>query len=94
MAHLHLIEDNQGQLVDYHVFCSDFCNQDYCGQNKLEYQGYFGCQEISINTPCVSCNNLVQGEVDFENQEQTLDQFEQAKRVWESENVFTQKRYP
>ncbi len=35
MAHLNVIYDDQGDTVDYNVFCSDFCNQDYCKREKI-----------------------------------------------------------
>ena len=61
MAHLHLIEDSQGDVVDQVVFCSDFCHQDYCIREDVGYQGWFGCQEISITEPCANCESEVQG---------------------------------
>jgi len=94
MAHLNVIYDDQGDTVDYNVFCSDFCNQDYCRHEKIEYQGEFACQEIPVNTPCKSCNNLVQGIDNFDGEEQTLEDFEKAKRIWESENTVTQRIWP
>ena len=67
MAHLHLIEDSQGDVVEQIVFCSDFCHQDYIervkffGHYNLTYGGWFGCQEISITEPCANCETEVQG---------------------------------
>ena len=97
MAHLHIIEDKNGDAVEQLVFCSDFCHQDYCETRNdgiLEYQGWFGGQEISFNEPCANCNNLVQGILDFDDQEQTYEEFEQTKRKWESENDVTQRIWP
>jgi hypothetical protein len=61
MAHLHLVEDSHGDVVDQIIFCSDFCNQDYCLREGVDYQGWFGCQEISITEPCANCESEVQG---------------------------------
>ena len=61
MAHLHLIEDSQGDVVEQIVFCSDFCHQDYIERENLIYGGWFGCQEISITEPCANCETEVQG---------------------------------
>ena len=96
MAHLHIIQDKNGDSVDQIVFCSDFCNRDFCSKtyHSPKYQGEFGCQEISFNEPCANCNNLVQGILDSDDQEQTLEEFEQTKRVWECENDVTQRIWP
>ena len=61
MAHLHLIEDDHGDVVDQIVFCSDFCHQAHCLREGIDYQGWFGCQEISITEPCANCEAEVQG---------------------------------
>tara|TARA_Y100000310_G_scaffold202682_1_gene202924 strand:+ start:186 stop:374 length:189 start_codon:yes stop_codon:yes gene_type:complete len=58
MAHLHLIEDSQGELVDYSVFCSDYCNREHSGN---DYAGWHGCNEISTTQPCENCGETVQG---------------------------------
>jgi hypothetical protein len=93
MAHIHIIEDKNGDAVDQLVFCSDFCHQDYC-LPKGTYRGWYGCIEISFNEPCANCNNLVQGILNFADLDQTLEEFEQAKIKWESENTVTQRIYP
>lgn len=61
MAHLFLIEDGQGDLVDFVAFCSDWCHQSWCRENGKEYQGWNGCQETSWSVPCASCGDKVQG---------------------------------
>lgn len=43
MAHLTLIEDKDGQLVDTEVYCSD-----YCAKSSEHYAGWYGCAEISF----------------------------------------------
>ena len=45
-THFVPIEDEQGDLVDGAVVCSDYCHRDYCQRNGLEYGGWFGCQEM------------------------------------------------
>jgi hypothetical protein len=57
MAHLHLIEDQSGDVVDYIVFCSAFCHQT----GVDEYPGWNGCHEISTTTPCENCGDTVPG---------------------------------
>jgi len=76
MAHLHFIEDADGDVVDHIVFCSDFCHQGFCwGERRsgekyqdgcepyqeLEYGGWNGCEEISQSEPCANCGDMVQG---------------------------------
>ena len=56
MAHLAYIEDKNGDLVDYEVYCSDYCARE----SKL-YRGWNGCHEISATQPCNGCGELVQG---------------------------------
>jgi hypothetical protein len=53
--HLHLIEDENEQLVDAIDLCSDFCHKDYCDINNLEYRGWNGCNESEFNTWCANC---------------------------------------
>ena len=59
--HLHLIEDQEGQLVDAIDLCSDFCHKDYCDTNHLEYRGWNGCNESEFNTTCEECGDLIEG---------------------------------
>ena len=56
MAHLTLIEDKDGQLVDTEVYCSD-----YCAKSSKHYAGWFGCAEFSFSEPCKSCGENVPG---------------------------------
>jgi hypothetical protein len=63
MAHLHFVEDADGDVVDHVVFCSDFCHNDYCcRENGFKYGGWNGCNEISTSEPCANCDDLVCGE--------------------------------
>jgi hypothetical protein len=59
--HLHLIEDDEGQLVDAIDLCSDFCHQDYCHTENLEYRGWNGCNESEFDTWCANCDVLIEG---------------------------------
>jgi len=58
MAHLHYIEDSQGDVVDHVVFCSDFCHRQNSGES---YAGWNGCNEISTSEFCVECGHNVEG---------------------------------
>ena len=46
MAHLHLIEDSHGDVIDQVVLCSDFCHQQFAGD---DYGGWNGCAEVSVS---------------------------------------------
>ncbi len=61
MAHLRCIEDDMGDVVNYDVFCSDSCHQQFCQDNDHQYQGWNGCHEISYTQPCQSCEATVHG---------------------------------
>ena len=56
MAHLVYIEDEIGDLIDYRVYCSDFCARI----DEL-YAGWNGCHEISSTQPCEECYATVAG---------------------------------
>ena len=57
MAHIVPIEDSSGDMVDYEVYCSDFCSRT----TSDNYSGWYGLVEISTSQPCESCGNMVQG---------------------------------
>jgi hypothetical protein len=61
MAHLHFIEDIDGDVVDHVIFCSDFCHREYCDDETYIYGGWNGCHEISTSEPCAYCEALVGG---------------------------------
>jgi hypothetical protein len=50
MAHLVLIENDNGDVVDQEVYCSDFC-----AKQSEHYAGWNGCNEIGFNEPCAEC---------------------------------------
>ncbi len=58
MAHLHLIEDSHGDVIDQAVLCSDFCHQQFAGD---DYGGWNGCAEVSVSEPCAECGEMVEG---------------------------------
>jgi len=58
MAHLQFIEDAQGDVVDYVVFCSDYCSRCHAAG---DYKGWNGCNEISVGEPCAECGAPVAG---------------------------------
>ena len=60
MAHLHYIEDASGDIVDYMVFCSDFC---HCEKVGSQYQGWNGCHELDLTQFCegIGCSEIVRG---------------------------------
>ena len=64
MAHLHLIEDENGDVIDAKVYCSDLCHV----LDNDNYQGWNGCSEISFSQPCErkGCSNIVKGVEDNE----------------------------
>jgi hypothetical protein len=57
MAHIDYIQDNNGDVVDHAVYCSDSCHREH-GKN---YNGWNGCLEISVTEPCALCGVTVQG---------------------------------
>ena len=65
MAHIHIIEDQNGDMIDRKVYCSDSCNTY---DNQDNYQGWNGCNEISFSQPCErkGCSNIVKGVEDYE----------------------------
>ena len=56
-AHLHLIEDKNGDVVDAVVFCSDWCHRTWCAGQPFEYGGWNGCHEMDGPQWCAFCEN-------------------------------------
>ena len=58
-AHIELIEDKEGNLIDTKNYCSDFCHK----QNNKKYEGWNGLNEISFTQKCENqnCFNLIVG---------------------------------
>lgn len=59
--HLHLLEDDNGELVDYIKFCSDACHQFWCRENDSEYLGWSGCHEAEHTDWCEQCGVVLPG---------------------------------
>ena len=53
MAHIHIIEDQNGDAIEHYYYCSDTCNQLDTGEN---YQGWHGCVELHAPENCKRCN--------------------------------------
>lgn len=56
MAHLILIEEPSGDLIDIEVYCSD-----YCAETSTSYNGWNGAHEIEFDTKCLNCDAVVHG---------------------------------
>lgn len=54
-AHLHLHEDENGDVVDATVFCSDWCHRDWCATNGATFGGWNGCNEMDGPQWCANC---------------------------------------
>lgn len=50
MAHVVLLEDKNGNTVDQHTYCSD-----YCAQSDPAYAGWYGCVELYAPEVCGTC---------------------------------------
>ena len=65
MAHMKMIEDSTGDIIDAEYFCSDFCHRESAGE---AYQGWYGCVEVSTTRTCDNpgCKNIINGVEDEE----------------------------
>ena len=61
MTHYHEINDTHGDLIDLIAFCSDWCHQQWCTQNEVEYQGWNGCHEHPYDDKCQNCEADIDG---------------------------------
>ena len=52
MCHASTIDDENGDIIDLVLFCSDYCNKEY---NGGEYQGWYGCLELHNHEVCANC---------------------------------------
>ena len=55
-VHIVQLENADGDVVDVHYYCSD-----YCARTDYDYNGWFGCVEIEEPTPCGSCGAILGG---------------------------------
>lgn len=53
--HEHLLEDDDGDIVDAIPLCSDWCHQMWCAENDEPYSGWYGCQESGQDQWCAQC---------------------------------------
>lgn len=61
MAHYYEHEDKNGDLIDLTAFCSDWCHQNWCRRNGMEYQGWNGCHESPYDYTCAECEQECEG---------------------------------
>tara|TARA_R110000803_G_scaffold31464_2_gene70154 strand:- start:573 stop:770 length:198 start_codon:yes stop_codon:yes gene_type:complete len=58
MAHIHPIEDAEGDIVSILWFCSDYC---YRTHNGCTYGGWNGCHDNESNEICEECLDVIPG---------------------------------
>ena len=61
MAHFGYIEDDQGELVDILITCSDSCNRTAHKRIGEQYEGWSGCHELEFGQPCENCGVWISG---------------------------------
>lgn len=54
MAHIVLIEDENGDVVDGNWYCSDGC-----AQTDDAYAGWYGLVECASETGCLACDQPI-----------------------------------
>lgn len=61
-GHLYLHEDENGDVVDATVFCSDYCHREWCKIEGVTYQGWNGCHEMNAPQFCAywACQEMIQ----------------------------------
>ena len=78
-THIHIIEDSQGDAVDCNYFCSDLCNQSFCGEHDLHYDGEYGQVEHDANVLCENCEEPLRGLTNQDGVDQTDEEWESWK---------------
>lgn len=58
-AHMFLIEDSSGDLVDAKYFCSDWCHHGWCAESGNEYKGWNGLHEVHAPQLCEYCGDSI-----------------------------------
>lgn len=63
-THVHTVEDEYGDLVDVVIFCSDRCHRDYCVEQDVEYEGWYGLVEHEYDPEngapvCAQCGEAI-----------------------------------
>lgn len=54
MANINLIEDSNGDVIDYEYFCSDSHAKD-----SEHYNGWYGCVELYSPETCKTCGTML-----------------------------------
>ena len=54
-GHLHLWEDERGDVVDASTFCGDWCHRQFLRLRGIEYGGWNGCHEMDAPQYCDHC---------------------------------------
>ena len=57
-AHLELIENAAGELINVWHFCGAWCHRDYVTTLGLEYF-WNGCHEVPAPQHCHNCGNTI-----------------------------------
>ena len=80
MSHIHIIEDENGDVAEYIYFCSDSCNKNYCDNSETyEYQGWYGGVEYDCNLLCENCEEPLRGLTNEHGTDQTDEEWEEWK---------------
>lgn len=61
MSHELWIEDNNGELIDVAVLCSDSCARQFASVQDLPYDGWNGAHEVETTTWCENCGVVIGG---------------------------------
>lgn len=61
MTHYYEHNDINGDIVDITPFCSDWCHQQWCAENGMNYEGWNGCHEQPYDTECAHCEEQILG---------------------------------
>lgn len=51
MSNINIIEDQNGDLIEYEYFCGD-----YCARSSEHYAGWYGCVELYSQEFCQNCS--------------------------------------
>jgi len=57
MAHIVILEDEQGDISGVRYYCSDAC-----AKTDSHYNGWYGCSEpLGFPCPCEACGEMMEG---------------------------------
>lgn len=57
--HMMFLYDTNGDVVDYHSFCSDYCHRQWCDDFGQSYQGWNGAHEVDYTHHCLNCDEVM-----------------------------------